>query len=412
MTKIHRLSLFFLIPLIISLSACAPSAQQTPPWNAQIQTQSATQRPETLESQTPKEEEQPQMSFSGLPPVKVGILLPLSGQNAKIGQAMLQAAQLAVFDMGYDSFELIPRDTQGTAQGAMVAANAAITDGAQIILGPLFADAVRSAKTVAAKNNINVIAFSTDWGLAGNNTYVMGFLPFAQVQRVTRYAAANGIRDMGVIAPADRYGDTVLRSFQDNAKASAIHISRLQRFDPRDKNVAPKLQPFANPPVEFEAIFMPVGGTQAQVISNALGYYNLPAAQYRRIGTGLLDDPNLTRDASMQGAWFAAPSPRSRHGFETRYKNTYGQTPPRVATLAYDATALAAVLAATGYKTTGAPAFDRNSLLNPNGFAGIDGIFRFGKNGLVERGLAVLEIRNGRIIEIDPAPKTFEKTVY
>ena len=86
--------------------------------------------------------------------------------------------------------------------------------------------------------------------------------------------------------------------------------------------------------------------------------------------------------------------------------------PPRLSSLAYDATALAAVLARTGQQRTGQPAFDRAALSNPNGFAGIDGIFRFNGSGLVERGLAVLEIRQRRIIEVDPSPKTFQVPTY
>ena len=109
-----------------------------------------------------------QINFSNLPPVKVGILLPLSGKHERIGQSMLQAAQLAVFDMGYDNFELIPRDTEGTPQGALKATTSAINDGAQILLGPLFANSVRAAQQAAKRKNINVIAFSTDWTLAGS----------------------------------------------------------------------------------------------------------------------------------------------------------------------------------------------------------------------------------------------------
>lgn len=97
-----------------------------------------------------------------------------------------------------------------------------------------------------------------------------------------------------------------------------------------------------------------------------------------------------------------------RKKFEDKYSQTYGQKPPRLSSMAYDATALAAVLARTGFQQAGRPAFDRAALTNPNGFAGMDGIFRFGTDNLVERGLAVLEIRHRRIVEIDPAPKTFQ----
>ncbi|MEM6780386.1 MAG: penicillin-binding protein activator [Pseudomonadota bacterium] len=427
MQKIHRLNFVFVVFSLFLLSACVSSG--TSPWNAQPTSASTT--PEALDTKVsettlpaPTETaEETQISFTGLPPVKVGILLPLTGPQAPMGQSMLQAAQLALFDMGYENFELMPRDTQGTPQGALQATSSAINDGAQLLLGPLLADNVRAAKGVASRRNINLIAFSTDWSLAGNNTYVMGFLPFAQVQRVTRYAAANGIRRMGVIAPADKYGDTVTKAFQQNAQANAIAIVKDQRFNPSERNLAPQLAEFAQSapvnaapnapqPVPFEGVFLPIGGSQAQLVASALSYYGLTPDKVRRLGTGLMDNEALARETNLNGAWFAAPSPRQRRGFEKRYEDTFGAKPLRLASLAYDATALAAVLAASGYQTTGRPAFDRRSLTNPNGFAGIDGIFRFGRNGLVERGLAILEIRNGRIVEADPAPTTFQTLGY
>jgi len=52
-------------------------------------------------------------------------------------------------------------------------------------------------------------------------------------------------------------------------------------------------------------------------------------------------------------------------------------------------------------------AFGRDAIMNPNGFSGIDGIFRFGNSGMAERGLAILELRNGTIQVKDPAPRSF-----
>ena len=157
---------------------------------------------------------------------------------------------------------------------------------------------------------------------------------------------------------------------------------------------------------------MPVGGQQADAIGGALSYYGATRDKVRKLGTGLWDDPRVAGLPHMQGAWFAAPSPKSRAGFENKYQSTYGSRPPRLATLAYDAAALAIVLNRMGLTSKGMPSYDAASITNPNGFAGIDGIFRFGRNGIVQRGLAVLEIRQRRLVEIDPAPKTFQALGY
>ncbi len=314
--------------------------------------------------------------------IKVAILLPLSGKNGAVGQSMLQAAQLAVFDMGYDNFELMSLDTGGTANGASAAATKAVTDGAQLILGPLFAEEVRAVKSVTSMRNINVIAFSTDWTLAGGNTYIMGFLPFGQVERIASFAADMGLKKVAVAAPADQYGTTVSQRFESEAFERGITITRA-------------LSDVGG----YDSVFIPAGGTQLSSILQRVANNNA-----RKLGTGLWDDERVAAMPQMNGAWFAAPSPTARTSFESRYQSTFGSKPVRIATLAYDASALAQALSKNG---GGASAFTAANLTNPNGFAGIDGILRFNKSNLVERGMAVLEVKGGRAVEIAPAPSSF-----
>lgn len=353
-----------------------------------------------------------------LPPVRVALLVPLSGKGADLGQQMLRAAQLALFDMGYDAFELMPRDTKGTPEGARAAAREAVDAGAQLVLGPLFAGEVSAAKPVTAARGINMIAFSTDWTLAGGNTYIMGFLPFAQVERVAAYAAAHGVRTVGVLAPEDTYGSAVSSFFGGLAYRLGLRVVKNASFPPGQADISGTISAFSGnagggaeapaAPAPFDAVFLPVGGEKARAVAGTLSYYNLPPGQVKRLGTGLWDDASLAVEPAMAGAWFAASSPNLRAGFERRYTDLYGRPPARLSTLAYDATALAAVLARNGHQTAGAPDFGREGLTNPNGFAGIDGIFRFRPDGLVERGLAVMEYSRSSIRVIDPAPSTFQ----
>ena len=193
--QIHQ-KFFFItcIFLLATLAGCG-TIDQTGTysgWNKGQQTRTPQQNvpprqiPEPIRetSQIPSQYPAPQLQNNPAS-VKVAILLPLTGRNATLGQSMLQAAQLALFDMGNNNFTLIPRDTQGTAQGASIAASKAINDGAQLILGPLFSDSVRATQAIAKQHNVNVIAFSTDWTLADRQTFLMGFMPFSQVERVT-----------------------------------------------------------------------------------------------------------------------------------------------------------------------------------------------------------------------------------
>lgn len=342
-------------------------------------------------------------------PVKVGILLPLSGQNKALGEAMLNAAQMALFDIGSTNFELIPRDTKNSSADAVQAAQSAVQAGAQLILGPVFAHDVRAVKSVVRSAGINMITFSTDWTLADGQTFVMGFLPFDQVERIARYAAGAGIKNAAIASPASSYGRAVSRTFSNAAAANGMKISTTLNFPEQNPDLAGIAQSLARTTPPIQAVFMPVGGAQAVAFADQLSAQGLDPVRLKRIGTGLFDDGALMRTPNLDGAWFAAPSPNLRARFVERYKGVYAAQPPRLSTLAYDATALALVLARReGEQQSTKPAFDRGTITNPNGFSGIDGIFRFRSDGTIERGLAILEYRDGKITVIEEAPRTFE----
>ncbi len=393
-----------------------------------------------------------QQAMMQIPVTQVAILLPLSGDHAALGQGMLQAAQLALFDLGYEQFQLVPRDTKGTPDGARIAAQEAINSGAQLILGPLFSASVKAVKPIARRHNVNIITYSTDWTLADNNTFVMGFLPFAQVQRVAEYAHSQGIKNVGILAPNNDYGNAVIAAYNSLAYRRGIPSATVVRFPVGESDISAVVRRFTayddrvealnqlirpletrlkqNPgdkaarkeldqlkkmetwgDAPYEAVLLPVGGDMARSIANLLSYYDLPPHAVKRLGTGLWDDEGLATESALNGAIYAAAPASNRTEFERKYRMNYDDTPPRLSTLAYDSTALSIVLARNGLKNYGQVRYDRADIMNPNGFAGLDGIFRFRSDGIIERGLALLEFSDGKIQVLDQAPYTFQNTL-
>ncbi|GJL85026.1 MAG: penicillin-binding protein activator [Micavibrio sp.] len=462
-TRFNIFSLLFLIPVLFLLNSCATGggySNRAKPWDYKPPQQQAQQAPNPL-SESPGDNSQnksaernilnnpgiesepldagnmggamagthtqPAAAQSNLPAIKVALLLPLSGQHKRLGQSMLKAAQMALFDIGYDSFELLPKDTKGTPDGAQSAAQSALDDGAQFILGPVFSQSVRAAKNVTRRAGINMIAFSTDWTQAGGNAYMMGFLPFDQIERVVSYAQSQGIQRVGVLAPTTDYGNAVMNAYRSATASMGINTVDTVQFAAGDSGLSTTVRNFARYdarnaaaqsaaqsgaptiPPPFDAVLMPVGGEMARSMASMLSQYDLGPSNVKRLGTGLWDDAGLASEPSLDGGWFAAPSPRARASFEDRYNMLYKTPAPRLASLAYDATALAAILGRHDLQQQGRPAFDHSAITNPNGFAGIDGIFRFRSDGIVERGLAVLEFRKGRVVVIDDAPRTFQQ---
>lgn len=339
--------------------------------------------------------------------VNVGFLVPLTGPSADIGEALLQAGQLALSDIGYTNINLIPRDTAGTPEGAAAAAQDVVNQGAELLIGPLFASEARAAKQIAGQAGVPIITFSTDFTLAGNGTYVMGILPFSQVNRVLEYAGDRGVKNVTGIFPRSPYGKLVSDAYGASVSTARLNnvgvVNTDTNFPALNQNVASLRVQLQQRGIMPQAVFLPMGGNEARAAAQVLAANGFSGT--RILGTGLMDDPALATEPGLQGVWFAAPSPSGRARFESSYAALYGKTAPRISTLAYDAVSLASVLARN---SQGQSPYSRENINNPNGFSGLDGIFRFRPNGLVERGLAVLTYRNGEIVEVGSAPRSFQ----
>ncbi len=360
---------------------------------------------------------------------RVGLLLPLSGSNAQLGQAMLNAAEMAIFDVAGEDFTLIVRDTE-TPAGAAEAARQVLQEGARLILGPVFGAQVRPVAALAAGAGVSVVSFSTDRTAAGNGAYVMGILPGLQVARVVAYAASRGLRRLGALAPATPYGETVVAALKDSAARAGARVILVEFYDAAAADlsapvrrlsesigaagtadssgaVATAFVPGRNG-LAIDALLLPEGGERLRIVAPLLPFFDITPARLQMLGTALWDDPRLAIEPALAGGWFAAPPPEGWRAFAQRYNALYGEAPPRLASLAYDATTLAVALA----RAPEADMFSAAALTQPSGFAGVDGIFRLRPDGLVERGLAVLALERDGISVIDAAPSDFVALTY
>jgi ABC-type branched-subunit amino acid transport system substrate-binding protein len=367
-------------------------------------------------------------------PVRVGLLLPFSGASEavqKVASSMFDAAQLAAFEAGDDRFLIIPKDTRGTPDGAAAAARAALADGAEIILGPLFSETAAAAAPVARAANVPLIAFSSDLQSAGDGVYLLSFPPELEVARVTDYAMQQGKVRFGLIAPANEYGQRVSTAFgQELALRGGVLVHEERYEQDPDKMLAPakRLAAYSkdiippelrhgydpnNPGASgstggnsqgFQAVLMPEQGTLLRALAPLLPYYNVNINEVKLLGVSAWDNPRLTREPALRGGWFAAPDPTITAAFAERFKAAFGEAPPKLASLAYDATLLAARL---GQAPRARDRFDQRMIENRGGFFGADGLFRFTPTGAIERGLAILEIQPGGIQLVDPAPRAF-----
>jgi ABC-type branched-subunit amino acid transport system substrate-binding protein len=341
--------------------------------------------------------------------VKVALLLPLtaSGSTPAVAKALKQAAELALFDFDNPNVTLVPKDTKGTPEGARLAAESAMQDRAELIIGPLFAQEVSGAAPVARQRGVPMIAFSSDEKVAGGGVYLLSFLAGRDVPRIVSFAMSRGKRNFAELVPQSAYGRIAEAAFARAVSSGGGQAAVRATFPPDDSNaMLGPVRQVANAiksgqPVD--ALFLPAGREELPSLAPLLASAELSSARVQFIGTGQWDYPNIGGDRALVGGWYPAPDPKGWSSFVQRYSKTYGAAPPRIASLGYDAISLAVSLSqnAPGQRYT------TSQLTRPSGFSGVDGLFRLLSDGTSERGLAILEVQPGGPRVIDPAPSSF-----
>ena len=338
--------------------------------------------------------------------VRIALILPLTAQgNAGLAaQSMKNAAEMALAEFKVSNVQLLVKDDGGSPQGAQGAAQQAISEGAEIIVGPLFAQSVSAVGQVARSRNIPVIAFSTDASVAARGVYLLSFLPETDVRRIVSYAASRGKRSFAALMPDNAYGTVVEAAFQQEVARHGGRVVVLEKY-PHDANrTAEAVRRVAQAASQIDSIFIPDSPDAVPQIAQALAANGVDLKRVQLLGTGLWgDDTRIASEKLLDGGWYPSPEQTGFRNFSGRYRARYGQDPVRTATLAYDAVALVAALV----KTQGMQRFSEQVLTNPSGFAGVDGVFRFRPEGTNERGLAVLRVTPSGGQVISPAPKSF-----
>ena len=348
-------------------------------------------------------------------PVKIALLLPMGGmgETAAAAKSMKRAAELALFERNDPSVQLVTKDDGGTAAGGRAAADAAVRDGAEIILGPLFAKSVVGVAPVARQARVPVFAFSNDTQVAGNGVYLMSVLPEQEVNRIVTYAASRGKRRFAALIPDTAYGSVVEPAFRRAVKQAGGSVAIVEKYPPGAngmlgpaKRVVDAIRNNAAAGAPVDALFLPGDREALPQIGPVIAYSGLDTSRVKLLGTGAWDFPSTGRDGAFVGGWFAGPDPVAWRAFSERFAKTFGSTPPRIASVAYDAMSLAISLSSNPPGTR----FTPGNLTRKNGFAGVDGVVRFEPSGLSQRGLAVLEVQTFGATVIDPAPRSFYDT--
>lgn len=331
---------------------------------------------------------------------RVALLVPLSGTNAGVGKSLANATQLALLDTRNEQVRITNYDT---APGAAAAAQRAVADGAQLILGPLLSEDVRAVTPIARRAGVPVLAFSNDTSVAGDGVYLMGYTPAQSIERVVAFARSRGVTNFGGLVPNALYGTRASTTFLRAVEAAGGRVVALQTYDRTAGGIGAAVTRMAKD-APFDGVLIADSSTTA---ATAVPLLRRTSPNTRIIGTELWNsDSGVAAKPALNGAWFASVSNTLYRQYAAKYRARFGAAPYRLSSLGYDAVLLTARISRDW--RVGAP-FPEARLRSGEGYAGIDGAFRFGRDGVAERALEVQEIRGGTTSVVSPAPASFDR---
>lgn len=385
------------------LAACQPASLSGPGFGSS-----------TSDLTQPTPIAQPTGEVLGSGSVRVALLAPLSAQGVfgQTGQALRNAAAMALKDYSNADLQVVIKDVGASDNAATEAAGRALAEGAQLVIGPLRSAAVRQAGLVLKPAGVPMIAFTTDTGAAARGVYLINFSPENDVERILSYASSKGKKSIAALLPSTPYGSVMEAALRQTAPRFGVRVVTIEKYkagakpDPFDlQRAAEKIGEIRN---QIDSLFIPEA---AGVVSAAqlLAGQKVRGKDIKFLGSSQWANPAIQREPMLRGAWYPAP-PRSLQNngrtigfdvFASRYAQQFGQEPPRVASLAYDSVILAAALVAQ----RGERRFAHETLTDPQGFIGFgDGFFRFRADGTSQRSLAVMEIDKTSTRVVDASP--------
>lgn len=380
-------------------------------------------------------------------PLRVSLLLPMSGPLAPIGNSMLKAAQIALFDHSPKALLLYPQDTAGTADGARLAMDKALRDRTDVIIGPILGSNVNAVSYIAETKSTPMIAFSSDRKVAGPNTFLMNYMPAEQARLAAQHIIKLGHKRIAAFTPQDAYGNEVFNAFVDELQKQNIELVIHGQFDPNSNDHTKGLEKLVQieesrkllneqkkelqaeynmlgsamddeklqllkelekakpqPIIDFDALFIPASGEAMPLIASQLAYYDIDSKNVLLMGTAQWHNPKVLQNRAeyLRGSQFVAPAIDSINQFNSRYQETYSETAHTLAPLAYDAVMTVSSLFKEDPSNTHTI---KQKLSRNEGFSGITGAFRFAKNGIPERLYNIMHVNSRRFKTIEVAPK-------
>ena len=385
-----------------------------------------TQKEKIVETQKQKNyiEEDANLNDS----IKVGVMLPLTGEHSEIGNLILNAIEMAIFQTEENKLELRIKDTEAKSDKAKKVLSELIDEGVKVVIGPLFSKTLAAIQSKVASNNINIFALTNNINLRNKGIWIFGVDPQAQTEKVLRHALEKGSKSIAALLPQNAYGlllfDTITsftkenlmkiekiefynfsvesqrkkaQKISDGFKDYKLYLDKIKEQDNEEEKGNETL--FMEKP--FDSVFIAAAGQNLTVLSSQLQYNNVDPKIVQYLGISSWEDSSIVNEPALEGGVFVTTSEMYQKKIKLIYTNSFNKEMPKIAMIAYD---IVALLGSLNNSENNINIYD---LVNDEGYIGLRGLFRLKKNGAVERAFQLKKIKNKKFTILEKAKNQF-----
>jgi len=351
----------------------------------------------------------------------VAVLLPLSGESAKVGGSMQKAAMLAAFEHPETPMKVLFFDTESSTDGAEKSYLWAVAQKPDLIVGPVFSKEVQAIKSAGV--SVPLLTFTSDTKLVDNHVGTMAITVAEQVRQMVRHACSVGQMRLAVLGPDSKTGEIAMNALDEavqmcpgmTMKKVSLYSADTTNFTKAVQEIVPPLidakkkdlteaerLELAKPMSEraqIDAIILFEEGIKLRQLLSLLAFYD---AGPRDIAIYALTVVKQINDTNSNFVYYADVDEANYLPFVRRYQAVFGQEPVRIASQIYDAMQLAFDEAKAGQ------AVSLENLRNHGDYVGIDGLVRLNVDGTNRRALTLRQKRGERQILIEPAETYFD----
>ena len=355
--------------------------------------------------------------------LRVGVLLPLSGEFQGIGESFLKAIQLALYDISNEDIKIYPKDTKGNALDTYQSAKEFEKEGIEIVIGPIFYENLERLEEI---NKITFISLTNQTQKIPKNTIAFGINIESQMDALKKYFDKIEVSKTLLLSPKSEFiyqsksvaEKDVLKfyrtySYDANPKKITGEIEKITKYRERkkdlerrikileksdlykDKNELKKLEQMHTiGKINFDSVLVVDFGERLKSVLSSFMFSDVPSDEVNFFTINQWFDESLFNENAMQNLHFPSIDFDNLKKFKKRFLNTFDEEPNEVSILAYDALGLIYYCWSNNNFQ-----FKQDQLYTKEGFKGLHGEFII-ENNLSKQKLKIYQVLKNKFVKV------------